>query len=130
MATVTDVFTNIQTYYDYENPTSVKHIDKEKSVTKIQGWIDAMEQYRLGIYIDSNPSLTTDDNPVFALSTFNKNTKYFYPNGTRNPNCPRDIWVFDKSNCSDPDAEIYKSTTDESNGLRFTLMNDLCISFN
>jgi hypothetical protein len=130
MATVTDVFTNIQTYYDYDNPTSVKFIDKEKSVTKIQGWIDAMEQYRLGIYVDSNPSLTTDDNPLFALSSFNKKTKYFYPNGTRDPNCPRDIWVYDKANCSDPDAEIYQSTTEETNGLRFTLLNDLCISFN
>ena len=104
MATVTDVFTNIQTYYDYENPTSIKFIDKEKSVSRIQGWIDAMEQYRVGIYVDSNPSLTTDDNPQFALASFNKKTKYFYPNGTRNPNCPRDVWVFDKANCTDPDA--------------------------
>lgn len=90
----------------------MKFIDKSKSVTKIQGWIDAMEKYRLGIYIDSNPNLTTDDNPNYSLSSLNKWAKYYYPNGTRNTNCPRDVWVFDSTNCTDPDAEIYRSTTD------------------
>lgn len=104
MSTVTNIFTSIQTYYDFENPTSTNFIDKQKSVDQIQGWIDAMEKYKLGIFIDSNPALTTDDNPNFALVNFNKNTKLFYPNGTRNPNCPRDIWVFDSTNCSDPNA--------------------------
>lgn len=77
MSTVTDVFTNIQTYYEYENPTSIKFIDKEKSVNRIQGWIDAMEKYRLGIYSDSNPSLTTDDNPLISLTNLNKWTKFY-----------------------------------------------------
>ena len=130
MSTVTDVFTNIQTYYDYESKTSVKYIDKEKSVTKIQGWIDAMEKYRIGIYNDSNPSLTTDDNPLYSLDNLNKWTNYHYPNGTKNPHCPMDVWVFDVANCSDPDADIYKSTTDQANGLKFTTLKNLCLSFN
>lgn len=63
-----------------------------------------MEKYRVGVYIDANPSLTTEDNHVYALEGLNKQTKYFYPNGTRHPSCPRDIWVFDPTNCTDPNA--------------------------
>lgn len=70
-----------------------------------------MEKYRLGIFKDSNPSLTTDDNPLYALANLNKNTKYHYSNGSRNPNCPRDVWVFDSNNCTDPDAETYSATS-------------------
>lgn len=129
MSTVTDVFTNIQTYYDYENSGSVKYIDKEKSVTKIQGWIDAMEKYRIGVYNDSKSNLTTDDNPLYSLDNLNKKTKYFFPNGTRDTNCPRDIWVFDSTNCSDPNAEVFKAD-DLAYGMKFTTLNDFCISFN
>ncbi len=67
MSTVTDVFTNIQTYYDYENSQSANYIDKTASVTKIQSWIDTMEKYRIGVYKDSDSALTTDDNPLYAL---------------------------------------------------------------
>lgn len=63
-----------------------------------------MEKYRVGIYDDSNPSLTNDDNPLYSLANLNKWTKYYYPNGTRNADCPRDIWVFDETNCTDPNA--------------------------
>lgn len=104
MNTVTDVFTSIQTYYDYQNSQSVNYIDKNISVNKIQGWIDAMEKYRIGVYKDSDDALTTDDNPLYSLSNLNKNTKYQYSNGTVYPGCPRDIWVFDNTNCTDPNA--------------------------
>lgn len=59
MKTVTNLFTNIQTYFDYQDSSSINYIDPTFSTTKIQNWINAMQKYKLGIYIDSNPSLTT-----------------------------------------------------------------------
>lgn len=55
MKTVTDLFTNISTYFDYDNPSSSNYIDLAISSGKIQGWINAIENYRLGVYIDSRP---------------------------------------------------------------------------
>lgn len=109
MDTVTKVFTNIQLYYDYENNQSVRFISKTNSVNKIQGWIDAMEKYRIGVYNDSDKALTTDDNYLYSLDNLVKNTKYHYPNGTLHPGCPRDVWVLDSVNCSDPSGEVYRS---------------------
>ncbi len=42
MLTVTNLFTNIQTYFDYQDSASVNYIDPTFSTNKIQGWIDAM----------------------------------------------------------------------------------------
>lgn len=70
-----------------------------------------MEKYRIGVYKDSDNALTTDDNPLYSLGNLVKNTKYHYSNGTLYPSCPRDVWVFDAVNCSDPNAEVYRSTT-------------------
>ena len=42
MKTVTDLFTNIRTYYDYEDTNSANFVDKTISTTKMSGWIDAM----------------------------------------------------------------------------------------
>lgn len=53
MRTVTDVFTNIQTYYDYDNPSSTNYIDLDISLSRLSGWIAAIENYRLGVYVDS-----------------------------------------------------------------------------
>lgn len=55
MKTVTDLFTNITAYFDYDNPSSSNYIDLAISTGKIQGWITAMENYRLGVYVDSRP---------------------------------------------------------------------------
>lgn len=54
MQTVTDLFSNIVTYYDYENEVSAKFIDKTISTSKLTGWVSAMNNYRLGIYKDSD----------------------------------------------------------------------------
>ena len=35
MQTVSDLFTNIQTYYDYNDPTNVKYINASLSTAKI-----------------------------------------------------------------------------------------------
>jgi len=53
MRIVTDVFTNITTYFDHDSPTSSNFINLQLSTVKIAGWIAAMENYRLGIYNDS-----------------------------------------------------------------------------
>jgi hypothetical protein len=53
MRTVTDVFTNITTYFDQDSPTSSNYINLNLSTGKISGWIAAMENYRLGVFIDS-----------------------------------------------------------------------------
>lgn len=101
---MTQVFTNIEAYYDYEDPTGVGYVDKENSTGRIHGWIEAMEKYRLGVFEDSDPSLTTDDNPAYALRNLNVKANFHYANGSHNPNCPRDVWTFDAQNCTDPDT--------------------------
>jgi hypothetical protein len=40
MRTVTDLFTNISQYYDYDNPSSKNYIDLAISANKINGWIN------------------------------------------------------------------------------------------
>jgi hypothetical protein len=42
MQTVSQVFTSISTYNDYQNPTGVNYIDLNISINKINGWITAM----------------------------------------------------------------------------------------
>ncbi len=89
-----------------------------------------MEKYRIGVYKDSDDAFTTDDNPLYVLGNLVKYTKYHHSNGTLYSGCPQDVWVFDATNCSDPNAEVYHSTTAELNGMKFTALNDMCISFN
>ena len=40
MRTVTDLFTNISKYYDYDNPLSKNYIDLAISTNKINTWIN------------------------------------------------------------------------------------------
>ena len=96
MKSVTDLFTNIQLYYDLEDSASINYVDKTLSNAKIQGWIDTLQKYRNGVYIDSNPALTTDANPNVAIQKLNTFTNYVDNAGVKDPNCPRDIWVFDE----------------------------------
>lgn len=128
MKTVTNVFTNIQTYFDYQDSTSINYIDPSFSTNKIQGWINAMQKYKLGIYVDSDPLLTTEDNPNYALSQLN----LWSNRRPLDPNCPRDDWIFDSSNCTAtfPSDQIYAATNSVANGLTLTTVDDLCISFN
>ena len=63
MQTVTDLFTNIQTYYDYTNTISTNYINLAISTGKISGWISAINNYKLGVYIDTDPVITSADNP-------------------------------------------------------------------
>ena len=43
------MFTNIQTYYDYDNPNSVNYIDLQISTSRITGWITAIDKYEKGM---------------------------------------------------------------------------------
>ena len=91
MNTVIELFTNIQTYDDYNNDQSVNYIDLELSTNRISGWISAIEKYRLGIYVDSNSSITNITNPNYAINVLNS---YTNPSGATG--CSKDRWVFDK----------------------------------
>jgi hypothetical protein len=67
MRTVTNLFTDISTYYDYDNPSSTNYVDLSISTAKLTGWISAIEKYKDGVYVDSNPAETTNDNPNYAI---------------------------------------------------------------
>lgn len=89
MKSVTEIFTNTQTYYDYDNPSSVNYIDLEISISRLAGWISAIEKYRLGVYVDSRPEETNDDNPNYAIKMLN----VFSNPSAGGPS--KDKWVFD-----------------------------------
>lgn len=96
MQTVTDVFSNIETLYDYMNTQSSNYIDLAISPGKVTGWISAIDNYRLGVYIDSQPAQTTNDNPNYAINQLNlySNTGGGLTTGSK------DRWVWDASNCT------------------------------
>jgi hypothetical protein len=102
------------------------YIDLNISINKINSWINAMEKYRTGIYIDSSTT-NTEDNPYVALQNMNKLTN----NGTSSPypTCTYDYWVFDKTNCSYNATEaIYSSSL--TSGTSFVSTGFMCVSFN
>ena len=52
----------------------------------------------MGIFVDSNPIQTNEDNPNYSLEQLN-----LYSNtGGGVPTCTKDRWVFDIANCTDP----------------------------
>lgn len=55
-----------------------------------------IQNYRDGVFVDFNESITTDDNPNYALNKMNLYTK----GGAGVPVCAKDRWVFDKTNCT------------------------------
>ena len=57
-----------------------------------------LEKYRDGIYVDYNETVTTDDNPNYAINKLNLYTK----GGAGVPVCAKDRWVFDSTNCTNP----------------------------
>ena len=123
--TLENLFVNINTYNDYTNGTSQSYVNTQFSINTISKWITAIQNYKLGIYIDSNPTQTNEDNPNYALAQMN-----LYSNtGGGVPTCSKDRWVFDRANCTDPGQATY-NTTDETNGAAMTTDRVLCISFN
>jgi hypothetical protein len=118
------VFTNIQTYYSYTNTLSTTYINTAISTNKIIGWINAISNYRLGIYIDADVVATSSDNPNYALSQLNL---YTYTGGGVATGS-MDVWVWDKTNCTNPNQIIY--TASASAGTALTTTNVTCLSFN
>jgi len=55
-----------------------------------------IENYKNGAYVDYNETITTDDNPNYAINKLNLYTK----GGAGVPVCAKDRWVYDKSNCT------------------------------
>lgn len=96
MGTVTKLFELIKDYYDYENQRSTNYVDKNIPISKISNWMLTIKNYRDGVYLDFNESITTDDNPNFALNKMNLYTK----GGAGVPVCAKDRWVFDRTNCT------------------------------
>jgi hypothetical protein len=86
-----------------------------------------MEKYRTGIYVDTDTTVTNEDNPYVAIQNMNK----YANNGTASPypTCTYDFWVFDKTNCSRNATEaIY--TASLSSGKSFVSTGFMCMSFN
>ena len=119
MDTVTTLFTNIQTYYDYTNVMSTNYINLGISTGKISGWIAVINQYKAGVYVDADPAVTSNDNPNYAISQLNLET-----NGV----AAKDVWVWDKTNCTDSAQVTYNSTAALGTGLSTSYVT--CMSFN
>jgi hypothetical protein len=124
MNTVTALFTNIQTYYDYTNSASTNYINLAISTGKISGWVSAVNNYKLGVYVDTDPAITNNDNPNYAISQLNL---YTYQGGGVATGS-KDVWVWDKANCTDPTQTTYTATATLGTGL--TTATVTCISFN
>lgn len=123
--TLENLFVNINTYNDYTNGASQSYVNTQFSINTISKWVTAIQNYKLGIYVDSNPTQTNEDNPNYALAQIN-----LYSNtGGGVPTCSKDRWVFDRANCTDPGQATY-NTTDATNGAAMTTDRVLCISFN
>jgi hypothetical protein len=95
MLTVTNLFTNIQTYYSYTNTQNSDYVDLTISTTKLTNWINAIKDYKKGITVDYDPTFTSDDNPNYAIKTLNL---YTYQGGNV-PTGSKDVWVWDSSLC-------------------------------
>lgn len=108
----------------------VQYVDLTASTTKILGWMNAMNQYALGIYDDADSSVLTEANPNVAIANLNLLTLSYNTTSTDNV-CANDLWVFDSTNCSNSASEsLYVPSTDNTNGLYFPPTGSLCISLN
>lgn len=126
--TLSDLYAEIETFQNMRDSTTAQYIDLNFSPTKISGWIAAMEKYRLGVYVDADPALTSEDNPLIALDGMNKYTN----NGTGGvpPSCTNDYWVFDSTNCTHNATESIYVSNNSTSGTTFASTGTTCISFN
>ena len=124
MQTVTDLFTKIQTYYDKTNTVSTNYINLAISTGRISGWVAAVNNYKLGVYVDTDPVIQNNDNPNYAIQQLNL---YTYQGGGV-PTGSNDVWVWDSANCTDPTQTTYTATAALGTGLSTGFVT--CISFN
>lgn len=78
----------------------------------------------MGIYVDTDPVITSSDNPNYAITQLNL---YTYTGGGV-PTGSADVWVWDKTNCTDPNQVTYAATT--SAGTNLNTSQVTCMSFN
>jgi len=71
MKTVADVFANIQTYLDMQTVGNAQYIDPTQATTKMVAWMNTMNQYGAGIYIDADSAVVGNSNPYVSLAHFN-----------------------------------------------------------
>jgi len=129
MSTVTNLFSNIEKYFDFGNSFSSNFVDVSISVGKISGWIGAMSNYQNGIFKDTPDNQLNNDNPNYAITQLNLYTN----TGGGVPTCSSDVWVFDDTNCTNSSLFTYFATPLESNGLNLAPPSPYlgyCMSFN
>ena len=127
MGTVTSLFSNINKYYDFEDPFSTNYVDKTISPSKMTTWMNTLENYRRGIYNDADPNTKSDDNPNFSLRSLNL---YTFGGGGK-PVCAKDRWVFDSINCTNTTVEeTYIATTFANGESLVTNKSAFCLSMN
>jgi hypothetical protein len=80
------------------DPSTSLYIDLNQSTTKIQGWVNAIENYRLGKYYDYDSNDATENNPYISIQAMNKYTNN--KTGGSPPSCTNDYWVFNNANCT------------------------------
>ena len=100
MLTVSNIFTNINKFNDYDDSTSNNYIDVSLSSQKILDWNTTINNYRLGVLKDVNNLVSNDDNPLIALAKMNSYSNEYA--GATFPHCSKDRWVYDVSDCTDP----------------------------
>jgi hypothetical protein len=109
---------------------NTQYVDLTASTSKILGWMNAMNQYAYGIYLDADPGVVTEDNPYVSIANMNLHTLMYNSTSTENV-CANDLWVFDSTNCSKSSQEaLYAPSADTTNGLYFPPSGSLCISLN
>lgn len=86
--------------------------------------MNAISNYKLGVYIDTDPAITSNNNPNYAINQLNL---YTYQGGGVTTGS-KDVWVWDKTNCTDPSYLVYTATGSVGTGLSSTQVT--CISFN
>lgn len=59
MKTVSGLFENTQKYINMQTVGDLQYVDLTASTTKILGWMNAMNQYALGVYQDADPTNLT-----------------------------------------------------------------------
>ena len=128
MTTVSNLFTNINTFNDYQDSTSSNYVDEAISRQKILDWNETVNNYRLGITKDVDPLLSTDDSPTVALTKMNQYSNEY--TGASFPHCSKDHWVFDVADCTDPSEAVYSTPATEAEGQTIDTNFITCISLN
>jgi hypothetical protein len=124
VTTISNLFTQIDTYNHMTNSTNVNYVDLTNSLSRINAWITTVANYRDGKFYDAITTDTTNANPFVAINTLNGYTI----NATGGQNCTQDYWVYDALNCT-TGMSVYTpgSTAAEGTYLQST---PVCFSFN